>query len=171
MEETRKFVIEDTPEKFRFMAEEIVPPLLDLLGKLNSLEAEIQQRSEILDKKKLEMGIASSQIAPGWKELMKEYGERYLELVEPRVVPGFLKYGAASSYGKPTKYEYLDTDPNCKVVFIMKTAQKAVVETHYTSSLEMMHRFALKPVDGKWLIHAFAYGFASDGKWHTDHNL
>lgn len=41
-----KFV--DTPEKFQPLAEEIVPPLVELLQKRNDLEAEIGERFQTL---------------------------------------------------------------------------------------------------------------------------
>lgn len=84
-----RVAIEDTPEKFRPAADEIVPPLLELLRARSALEAEIFARSRELEAKKLAAGIPQSQEAPGSEALWAEYERRYLELVQPRCVPGF----------------------------------------------------------------------------------
>ena len=43
------YTIQDTPEKFQPMAEELVPPLLELLRARNDLEREIQERFQALE--------------------------------------------------------------------------------------------------------------------------
>lgn len=48
--------LEGTPEKFRPMAEELLPPLLELLRSLCALEAEIFARSQQLEADKLKAG-------------------------------------------------------------------------------------------------------------------
>lgn len=172
MVSVERIIIQDTPEKFQSIAREMVVSLLELLQKKNSLEAEIWERSEKLEKEKLAAGIAFNQIAPGTIELMDEYKQRYLELVKDRCIPGFLKYGAASSYGMPTKYGYIEDGSNCKVLVIMKSSKKAIVETYYSNgSLNRKHRFTLKLIEDNWLIARLDYGFSAEDGWYVDHYI
>ena len=41
--------IKNTPDKYKRMADEIIPPLLELLKELNSLEEEVFKRNSELD--------------------------------------------------------------------------------------------------------------------------
>ena len=162
--------IVDTPEKFRPLAEEIVPPLLELLRARNDLEREIHDRSQALEAEKPALGIPRNQIHPDDPALWEEFRRRYLELVQNRCIPGFLKYGAAGSFGKPTKYGYLDDDPQARVVFTMKSTKKAVVEVWgHNGSLEIGHRLTLRPSERGWLIAKVEYHFGSGDDWHIDH--
>ena len=111
----------DTPEKFQSLAEEIVPPLL--------------------------------------------------ELVTPRCTEKMLKWGTARSFGKPTKYEYLDTEPDCQVVFTMKSAKKATVETRRGPGVKEQHRFTLRPTDGGWMIGSVDYRLAVGDSWSVEHSV
>ncbi len=162
----------DTPEKYRPMAAEILPPLLELLRARSALEGEIWERSYTLRKAFIAAGGSPNQLPPGTMEIDREFRSRYLALAQPRCVPGLLKYGAAGSYGRPTKYGYLDTDPDCGLFFTMKTAKKAVVETRYSNgALRCKHRFTLKPDGGGWLIAKIEYGYQDEDTWHIDHYL
>lgn len=163
------YTIQDTPEKFQPMAEVIVPPLLELLQARNILEEEIFARSQELKKSKAAAGLPLNQTIPEEQELWEEYRRRYLELVAPRCVPGFLKYGAASSFGKPTKYGYLEDDPSCQVVFTMKSAKKAVVELRRGPGVNEQHQFTLRPAEGNWLIGGVSYRFSQADSWSIDH--
>ena len=78
------YTIQDTPEKFQPMAEELVPPLLELLRARNDLEREIQERFQALEAEKPALGIPKNQVHPDDPALWEEYRRRYLELVQPR---------------------------------------------------------------------------------------
>lgn len=182
MIDINKIIIRDTPDKFRAMAGKIVPPLLELLREHASLEAEIFERDEKQRKEHLAAGGSFNQIAPGFIGLCNEYDRRYLALVQPRCISGFLKYGAAHSFSKPAKYSYVDSDPGCQIIFTMKSSQKAIVETHCTSStwaktyyphgvLNKGHRFTLKPVGDTWLIARVDCAFSANDSWHIEHCL
>lgn len=162
--------IEDTPEKFCVFAEEVVPPLLALLRARNALEEEIFARSREMEKAKLAAGLPRSQMAPEEPALWEEYRSRYMELIEHRCVPGLLKYGAARSFGKPAKYGYLDEDPECEVVFTMKSAKKAVVETR-RGRVKEQHQFVLRPSEGGWLIGGVSYRLLPDEGWSVEHTV
>ena len=159
----------DTPEKFRPMAEELVPPLLELLQARNDLEREIQERFQALEAEKPALGIPKNQIHPDDPALWEEYRRRYLELVQPRCIPGLLKYGAAGSCGKPARYDPLFEDPVGQVIFTMKSAKKATVETSCRKSWEGRYRFTLKPFGDGWLIAGVEYRLGGENSWHVEH--
>lgn len=160
--------LEGTPEKFRPMAEELLPPLLELLRSLCALEAEIFARSQQLEADKLKAGIPRSQEAPGWRELMEEYKERYGGLVQDRCTEELLARGYARSCGKPAGYDYLNT--GCRLAFTMKSAKRAVLEATYPHGVDMLNQFVLRNTDEGWRIAEVHYGFASEpGKWHKHH--
>lgn len=175
-------IIQDTPDRFRAMADRIVLPLLELLHEHAKLETEIFERDDELRRKHLAAGGSPNQLAPGADKLHDEYFQRYLALVQPRCVPGFLKYGASRSFGKPAKYSYLDDDPTLQVIFTMKSPQKAIVETHCNSTAwakacyphgvsDKRHRFTLKPAGDTWLIARLDYAFSANDSWHIEHCL
>lgn len=162
--------VKDTPDRFRPMADTLVPPLLDLLRARSALEREIHDRWEAMDQAKLAAGVAYNQIAPGEPALWAEYRRRYLALVEHRCVPGLLKYGGPVSFGKPDKYGYLEDDPAYRVVFTMRSGRKAAVETWgHNGSLVVRHRLTLRSGEGEWLIARVEYGHGAGEDWHVDH--
>ena len=63
----------DTPEKFRPMAEELVPPLVELLKARNDLEREIQERFQALEAEKPALGLPKNQMHPDDPALWEEY--------------------------------------------------------------------------------------------------
>ena len=162
----------DTPEKYRPLAAEIVPPLLALLRERSALEEEIYQRYCTLKEAFLLAGGSKSQAPPDSTALFEEYHQRYLELAAPRCAPGFLKYGATASFARPAKYSYLDTDGEYLLAFTMKSPKKALVETSYPrGSLRFIHRFTLRPGPEGWLIAKIEYHHSNESTWHIDHYL
>ena len=80
-----ELTLKSTPEKYKKMVDELLPPLLELLQRLTFLEEEIYERNKELDAEKRILKIPSHQIHPEWKELMDEYHQRYLALIEDHV--------------------------------------------------------------------------------------
>ena len=151
------------------MAQELVPPLVELLRARNELELEIHRRFQVLEAEKPALGIPKNQIHPDDPALWEEYRRRYLELVEPRCAPGLLKYGAAGSCGSPARYDSLFQDPEGRVTFTMKSAKRATVETSCRKSWEHRYRFTLKPFERGWLIAGIEYSFGGETGWHAEH--
>ena len=167
-----ELIFRDTPDRFRPLAEEIVPPLLALLRERRALEEELHRRFEAQRRAFLAEGGSPNQLPPGEPELWAEYRRRYLELVQPRCVPGLLKYGAIGSCGCPAKYSGLDTDPCSQVTFTMKSPKKAVVELRYLQNcLKEKCRFVLKPGPEGWLVAGMDDGYQDEAGWHVDHYL
>lgn len=160
-------IINEANEKFKDKQAEICEPLFDLLRRINAIEKEIDERSEEIRRKKPELGIPQNQIAPGEKELWAEYKQRLGEVVKPVCTEKLIGKGYGGSFGNPQKYGYIDGE--CMVNFIMKTAKRAVVETHFKHGVDHKHKFVIRDVDGKWLLDEVYYGFESDGdKWYSD---
>lgn len=166
-----EIAVQDTPEKFRDMAEELVPPLLELLRRRNELEREICARSIKLREEKTAAGVSEHQTVPAEQELWEEYRRRYLELVRPHCTEKLLKWGAAGSFGKPARYDYLFENPEAKVVFTMKTAKRAVVRTVARKSTDTCERFILRPSEEGWKVDGVDYSFGNNGDWHCDHHI
>lgn len=161
----------DTPEKFRPLAEEIVPPLVELLKKRNDLETEVWARFQKLREEHAAAGIPPYQAGPGIEELHEEYARRYLELVTPHCTEKMLKGGAAGSFGKPAKYDYLFGAPEPTVYFTMKSAKKAVMSTQNPVSYGYRYRFTLRPSEGGWKVDGVEYAFGDSESWSVEHNL
>lgn len=160
-------LINEASEKFKDMQSEICEPLFELLRKINEIEKDIFDRDEAIVRKKPELGIPRNQIAPGQKELWAEYKERLGEVVKPVCTEKLIGKRYGGSFGSPQKYGYIDGE--CTVNFIMKTAKRAVVETHFKQGTDQKHKFVIREADGKWLLDEVYYGFESDGdKWYSD---
>ena len=65
--------IVDTPEKFCSLAQELVPPLVELLQARNDLEREIHQRYQALEAEKPALGLPKNQMHPDDPALWEEY--------------------------------------------------------------------------------------------------
>ena len=164
-------VIQDTPEKFRPMAAEIVPPLVELLRARNALETEICARSIKLRAEHAAAGIPQNQTGPGDQELWEEYARRYLELVTPHCTEKMMKWGAAGSFGKPAKYDYLFNALEPAVYFTMKSAKKAVVSTQNPVSYGYRYRFILRPTESGWKIDGVECAFGGSERWGIEHGV
>lgn len=160
-------IINEASEKFKDKQDEICNFLFGFLRKLNALEKEVYDRGQELERKKKELGIPKSQIAPGKTELFDEFEERLDELTEDYVTDKLFERGYSNSFGNPQKYGYIDGE--CTANFIMKTAKKAVVETHFSRGVDEKHKFVIKEVDGEWLVDEVYYGFENEpDKWESD---
>lgn len=165
-----RVIFEDTPEKFRPLAGEIVPPLVELLRKRNGLEREICARALKLREEKAAAGVPAYQETPEEHALTEEYFRRYLELVQPRCTEKMLKWGAARSYGKPAKYDYLFDAPEPSVHFTMKSAKRAAVFSRNPVSYGYGYRFVLRPVEGAWKVDGVECALGQ-GNWSVEHSL
>ena len=88
--------IKNTPDKYKIMADEIIPPLLELLQELNSLEEEVFKRNSELNIEKLILNIPANQNHPKWSELMAEYESRYKEIAKGKVSKNLMSKGYAT---------------------------------------------------------------------------
>ena len=149
-----------TPEKFWHLKDEIVGFLLDKLQEINTLEQEIFKRSE-----KLKNPDEPNQVQPGEDELWEEYASRCKEiLVQICLNPS---EDGSRSFGKPAKYDYLSY-PDTKFTFIMKSANRAVIETLYVYGIERKEQFVLKKDKENWKIDTKKYGFPDEDTWYKD---
>ncbi len=166
-----EIVVQDTPEKFRGMAEKLVPPLLELLRQRNELEQDICARYFRIRAEKAAAGLSLSQETPAEEALGEEYRRRYLELVTPHCTEKLLQWGAAGSFGKPAKYDYLFGDPAAAVYFTMKSAKKALVTTLNPVSYGYRYRFILRPFGDEWKLDGVECAFGGQESWGVEHTL
>lgn len=157
-------IINEANDKFKDKQDEICNLLFGVLRKLNALEKEVHERKKELERKKEELGIEKSQVAPGSSELFDEYEERYDEIIEPYCTDKMYQNSERNSICYPPRYNYIDSE--CTANFIMKTAARAVVETHFKKGIACKHKFVIKSVDGEWLIDAVYDGYEDEpDKW------
>ena len=69
------------------------------------------------------------------------------------------------SFGKPTKYEYLSYS-DTQVFFIMKSANRAVVELIYEYGIKKKDQFVLKYDGENWKVDTKKYGFRDGSTWY-----
>ena len=162
-----ELTLKNTPEKYKKMAEKLLPPFLELLQKLSLLEEEIYERNKELDAEKMVLKIPSHQIHPKWRDLMDEYHQRYLALIEDHVSEKCFSKGPRNSYGHPSEYAYLKGE-DFSVQFTMRKEDRATVILQFEEALAMKHKFVLRLIDGKWLIDEKFYGFGDEKTWYVD---
>ena len=152
----------ETPEKFMHLKDEIVAFLIDKLQDINFLEREIFARSQ-----KLKNPKEPNQVQPGETELWDEYAARYKELLTPIAFNPLV--GGSNSFGNPAKYDYL-SNPDTEIFFIMKSSNRAVVETRYKYGIGVVqkHQFVLKKEAENWKIESKKYGFENETTWYKD---
>lgn len=144
-----------TSEKFLHMKDTIVPLILKTLKALCALEEEY-----ILIKKK--QGDSFFELS--WDE----YKERYKDIITPVCTEKLLKRGYADSLSKPATYSYLNTS-QCKIDFIMRSAKKAVVETHFDYGIKQKHQITIIDTSDGWKIDEFKYGYEDETSWNNYH--
>ncbi len=160
-------IINKASDKFKDRQDEVCGFVFRFMREMNALEDEIFERSEELKRHKLVMGIPKHQVGPGEEELWDEYKERMKSIITPKCTLKQLKRLYGMSFGKPTKYGYIDGE--CKVNFIMKSAKKAVIVTHFHHGTDCMHKIEVANGGSGWLVDTVYYGFASDpDKWYID---
>jgi hypothetical protein len=147
------------PEKFQHWKAQVLGFLITHLDALNTLEQEIYKCSL-----GLKNPAAPHQVQPGETELWAEYKRRYQELTTPISVK---QQEGGRSFGKPAKYDYLGY-PDTKIVFIMKSPDRAVVETYYEYGIKRKEQFVLRRSDAGWKIDTKKYGFPDEDTWWKD---
>lgn len=156
--------IVDTPEKYEKVADELIPFLTDFLRAANKLEEEIFIKDRKLDENKYKLGIPAHIIGPGQKEIFGEFRTRFAEMAKDKCMEELLKKGARGSFGSPSEYAYIDE--KCEIVFMMKSAKKAVIETRFRHGTDMKHQFVFKLTDEGWRISGKKYGFRDETTWY-----
>ena len=160
-------IINEANDKFKGMQDEICGFLFDFLRRINELEESTFKRSEELRKNKKKLGVPDHIVGPGENELWDEFKQKLREIIPPHITDKFRQRGlGGGSFGDPARYSYIDGE--CTANFIMKTAARAVVITHYHEGLDMMDKFVIKNVEGKWLVDAVYSGYEDEpDKWHV----
>lgn len=159
--------INNTPDKYKIMADEIVLPLLELLQELNSLEEEVFKRNSELDAEKLILNIPANQNHPKWIGLMAEYESRYEEIAKEKVSENLMSKGYATHYSNPSEYFYVHSD-DFLLEFAMQQSDMAIIIIHFSGTTEMKHKFIVRQIDKRWVVDEKYYGFADETIWYSD---
>ncbi len=139
-------IVNEAPEKYQHVLQEISAPLFAMLREINELERKIGKRGQV--------GID-----------FNELKENYKKIVWDKCTEKFLGKGYGVGLNVPPKYRYIDDE--CVVIFNMKDSKKAVIEIHYSSgSLECKHRFKFIKQQETWLIDGFDWYSTYDCVWH-----
>ena len=159
--------INNTPDKYKIMADEIVLPLLELLQELNSLEEEVFKRNSELDAEKLILNIPANQNHPKWRDLMAEYESRYEEIAKGKVSENLMSKGYATHYSNPSEYFYVHSD-DFLLEFAMQQSDMAIIIIHFSGATEMKHKFIVRQINKRWVVDEKYYGFADEAIWYSD---
>lgn len=159
--------ISDTTPKYESMAGELVPFLLDFLRESNKLERKMAEKSFQLEESRRKPGARVGGNPEETKALFKEYKELFYEIAKDKCTEKLLSRGYAVSFGGNGKYGYVDKEFQLK--FTMKSAKKAVIETHFHKGYgETKHQFTLKLTDDGWRINERKYSYDDETVWYKD---
>ena len=159
--------IENTSEKYKGMADEIILPLLELLKELNSLEEEVFKRNSELNAEKLILNIPANQNHPKWSGLMAEYESRYKEILKGEASDNLISKGYATHYSNPSEYFYVHSD-NFLLEFAMQQSDMAIIIIHFNGATDMKHKFIVRQINKRWVLDEKYYGFADEAIWYSD---
>ena len=159
--------IENTSEKYKGMADEIILPLLELLKELNSLEEEVFKRNSELNAEKLILNIPANQNHPKWSGLMAEYESRYKEILKGKASDNLISKGYATHYSNPSEYFYVHSD-NFLLEFAMQQSDMAIIIIHFNGATDMKHKFIVRQINKRWVLDEKYYGFADEAIWYSD---
>lgn len=161
-------IINEANEKFKDKQDEVCGFLFDVLSVFNAIERAAYERNVIFENEKKKRGIPEYQLLPDEKKLWDDYKAKLEEIRPKYCTEKHLKRGLRASIRNPGRYAYIDDEESlCRANFIMKSAKRAEVITHFIeSTLNMTHRFVLVNIDGKWLIDAVYRGYEDEpDKW------
>ena len=159
--------IKNTPDKYKIMADEIIPPLLELLKELNSLEEEVFKRNSELNAEKLVLNIPVNQNHPKWNELMAEYESHYKEILKGKASENLISKGYATHYSNPSEYFYVHSD-DFLLEFDMQQSDTAIIIIHFSGATDMKHKFIVRQINKRWVVDEKYYGFADEAIWYPD---
>ena len=159
--------IKNTPDKYKIMADEIIPPLLELLKELNSLEEEVFKRNSELDAEKLSLNIPVNQNHPKWIRLMEEYESRYKEFLKGKASENLISKGYATHYSNPSEYFYVHSD-DFLLEFDMHQSDTAIIIIRFSGATDMKHKFIVRQINKRWVVDEKYYGFADEAIWYPD---
>ena len=159
--------IKNTPDKYKIMADAIIPPLLELLKDLNSLEEEVFKRNSELNAEKLVLNIPVNQNHPKWIRLMEEYESRYKEILKGKASENLISKGYANHYSNPSEYFYTNSK-DFSLEFTMQQPDMATIIIHFSGATEMKHKFIVRQINKRWVVDEKYYGFANEAIWYSD---
>ncbi len=150
-----------TPKKYGGMADEIVRELLGLLEEILPVQERAVLRFQRLEQKRLTVNEKSA----AHTEIFDKCAQEYAKVITGRCTEKEMTLKHPSHIGQTAEYDYIKGEYT--VDFTMKKADTAVVITHFQKgNRSCKHKFALKLVDGKWLVDEVYGGNEDERKWY-----
>lgn len=135
-------IINQAEPRFRYLMETICEPLLDMLSKINEVEA----NANVGD--------------------FADFAAKYRNIVSGKCTSKLLAKGYGNCIHSPVKYRWVNTD-DCVVFFQMNSSKRAIVEASFKVGTQITkHKFTLIKQGEEWLVDAFNYWSTYDEIWH-----
>jgi hypothetical protein len=153
MNENIKIDTSQTPEKFLHMKEELVPPLFEILRKLDEIEKKYYAISREIDAERENGEDVYQRDRKNWADYKAAREDAVAALITEKCKV------SSGSLSEPSEYAYMSDGSSPRVYFIMKSAKRAVTEIFYG---RQNHQFVWKNTDNGWKIDSKKYGFDGD---------
>ena len=152
-----KIILDETPERFRSVAEQVLPPFIRLFEDYAKQMTPLMERMhEAWENNR--NGEATEQVHAIYNECMSAKDS----LLSGRITDNIY----VSAYDTvPSRFTYFLTGGTLR--FIMKTTKKITIQTLFTDHNDdiIRHKFVLRPSGEEWLIDWFGYGYDVDGPY------
>ena len=149
-------LVEDTPDAYISMKDELLSMLLGHLQTLKTLEEDANHQYDSHP----DLAQTEAFLTP----LFKQYREQYGKEVRTFCTDSLMQKGYAKSFGKPGEYAFLE-EPYV-VSFTMKQEDHASLTFCYHNILNVQKRFVLKRINGNWFVDEIWLKH-SDGTWDS----
>ncbi len=150
-------ILDDTPERFRPMAEQVLPAFIKLFEGYVTQITPLMERDHAMRAKNADGELTEQLIAV----------EKESKMVKDRLFKGHITSNiCVTPYDTvPSCFEYFLTGGTLR--FIMKTAKKISIQTMFTDcdGEIVRHQFVLRPSGSEWLIDWFGYGYDEEGPY------
>lgn len=160
--------ISDTTPKYGYMADELVPFLLDLLRGSNELERKMDKKYFEMEEERRRPGTPPRTDSNDINALFAEHYKLFYEIAKDKCTEELLARQDGRGFGANGEYGYIDEEFQLK--FTMKSAKKAIIETHFYKGPvdHTKHQFTLKLTDDGWRISEKKYSYDTETTWYKD---
>ncbi len=156
--------LEQTPEKYRSNAEQVVPDFVELFRKYTKVTGTyMKQRNELIEQNK---GVVRT--AANWNnfdeyyalmgQIRNECRKAKIELLDGHITENIF-VTELDLY--PSKFDYFNN--GCQINFIMKSEKKITLDAIFDKGGYERHRFILRRQDNSWKIDWFGYSYEEQG--------
>lgn len=160
--------ISDTTPKYEHMADELVTFLLDFLRESNELEGKMAEKAYEMEEERRRPGAPWRRDSKDIDALFDEYKKLFYEIAKDKCTEELLARGYGVGICAEGEYGYIEKEFQLK--FTMKSAKKAVIETHFYKgpAERTKNQFTLKLTDDGWRISEKKYSYDTETTWYKD---